>query len=300
MMGLITNLTTILMVSWEIYFQHRHAYDPNSERSLMNTAAVTFFILVQLVSHVMSWTIIYLYIAEWTFLCLGFNILVTWLATKRAMANDSNDDKIKNKSEYQPKNKKFDYSAAILSSWISPCSIYYMAECCFKQDEKFQQHDEQLKDQQHEQQKSEQKDIQPQEKPLLLVHQQQEEVTNLKKTQQVSKKLMFIIINSSTIIQLLVVSVIALILSSSNVLQTSKGGPIIHCTENTWSPNVKNQSFSWIKVCWSASEECQSNVRFCEVGELSTDLVLNTVIPKIIIFIFLSGVSSFALQLMGN
>ena len=95
MMGLITNLTTILMVSWEIYFQHRHAYDPNSERSLMNTAAVTFFILVQLVSHVMSWTIIYLYIAEWTFLCLGFNILVTWLATKRAMANDSNDDKIK-------------------------------------------------------------------------------------------------------------------------------------------------------------------------------------------------------------
>jgi hypothetical protein len=361
MVGLITNLLTIFFVSWDLYLQNRLEYDPISERSIFNKAAIPLFILVQLVSHMSAWTVIFICIAEWTFLCIGLTILlswlITWLITKKIIKNNSTKDHTSWKGcwnsnlEQQPKSIKSVYWNTILTSWISPCSIYFMTDNFYKQaqnrqDKKQQEQDLQQKQviqqkqqqQQHQQQQQQQKskrqkqhqpnrtcstyqasndqqqqtpqqqfELKPEQKPnqptedqclIDQVHQPQPKPVN---KQKVSKRLLFVVINSPMIIQLLIISAIGLTLSYSNLLQTSEGGPITHCCQNTSSSNSTNQtSYGWVKPCLSAND-CQNNLRFCEEGELPMDLVLKTIIPIIILpMILLSLISTIALQQMGN
>ncbi len=270
------------------------------------------------------------------------------------------DDSWKSILDHQPKSIKFVYWTTILTSWISPCSVYFMTGNFFKQapnclDKKLkqeqqqqqqeeqeqqvqqeqqqqqkEQEQEQKQQQGQEQQKSKplkphrpigtastykagsdqqllQSEQQPEQKPdqpevQILIDQDQHEqpkVTQPANKKLVSKKLMFTAINLPTIIQLLIISAIALTLSCSNLLQTSEGGPIIHCFQNTSSPNATNQTYSWVKIC-SSADDCQSDLRSCKEEEQPMDLVLKTVIPKIILpLIFASLTSSIALQMMG-
>jgi len=119
-----------------------------------------------------------------------------------------------------------------------------------------------------------------------------------KKNMSIHKLYLLIMSSMTTAIELVIIGILALTLNYSDLLPMTEGSFLIQCTQNSSFANKASHNFSSIKFC-TLMQDCHMEMRICENGERSSDLILLTVIPLSCQLLMLALLGSVGLQIFG-
>ncbi len=241
--------------------KHRIQFDPNAKQSTFGKIVLEFCFLLQLICQVTFWTVMFVLLEEYAYICICVIVFFSWFVVKFILLTNLETDRcLWNKINSFSKAKSLDlmYWTAIISSWISPVTVWYN----FIADS-------------------------------YLSEKEREKNTS-------KRKLFLLIVSSTTIfIEFTFISIIALIISFSDILPLSEGSLLLHCIQNSSFVNETNTNFSWIKLC-TFNQDCQIERRICENGERPMDLILNNILPYIYLVLMFGWIGLVGLQIFGS
>jgi len=124
-LAVLLNFLTIVIHSNRIYKTHKIAIKPNPKTSFTSK----LLLLTQLLSHLTVWTILRYWLNEFVYICMAIAVATCYLIIRCFIIKDFEaDKKVRNNIDdaklLKPENVETIYWTAVMTSWISPCTVW--------------------------------------------------------------------------------------------------------------------------------------------------------------------------------
>ena len=266
------NSASLLYFSSKVYFSLRLAKEKKPKRSVLNKCITGISIFVEVFGLLSIWIVIAAYLEEFLLLFIAVSMIVSGALTFKSIPKtlqqqnkqqqQNNHDCLQQQQEQQHKPQPLETNIYIMTSMISSWI------CPFT---------------------------------VLIDH---FTFSQLGKNERTKWRKYFLTINSMAGFGLILIylSIVAFCMNFWESCFTEENiAPITHCFKinANLSSNVSQSNFTWLKLC-SVYENCTRILRNCSDGEASMDMLLMTILPKLIGIIFLCAVTTVVLQILGK